>query len=383
MIGSGKEDLGYPVSIPLDIRGRPLEKDDRIRAGFIGCGSHAFRNVYPALRFTPVRLVATCDLDARRAEAFASTFGAERWYTSHLDMLQEEELDAVFIVTGYDENNEPRYMRLAMDCMNAGCHVWTEKPPSASSEEIRRAIEVSDRTGKFVLVGLKKCFFPAIEKAHEISRREEFGGITSISARYPQYIPSQDEKQTLKGNRPLLGFLDHLCHPMSILNWFCGPARTLFYRRSANGGGFAIFEFGNGAVGSLHFAAGQSGTSPLERLEVVGAGANVVVDNGAKLTYYRPGSRGPGGYGASPSYIGEDAGAPIYWEPEFSLGQLYNKGLFLLGYHGEVAHFVECVQQNRSPAKCGLRDALEITKVYEAFLQPEGSIIEIPEEAEA
>ncbi|MDO8588117.1 MAG: Gfo/Idh/MocA family oxidoreductase [Armatimonadota bacterium] len=365
------------MSIPLDIFGRPMDRDERIRVGFIGCGGHAFRNVYPVLRFTPTRLVATCDFDAQRAEAFAKTFGAERHYTSHLEMLEREDLDAVLIVTNYDSYGEPSHVRLAMDCMEAGCHAYTEKPPSSSSEEIRRAMEVSERTGKFTLVGFKKCFFTANEKAHEISRYEEFGGITSISVRYPQGIPAQEQKGSLKENPALISFLDHLCHPASILNYFCGPVRTLFYRRNSCGGGFAMLEFASGAIGSLHFTAGQSGTSLLERLEVVGLGANVVVENGIKLTYYRPGGRGPGGYGGSPSFIGDDAGAPLYWEPEFSLGQLYNKGLFMLGYYGEVAHFVDCVKQDRPPEKCGLRDALEITKLYEAFLQPEGRVIEL------
>ena len=38
-------------------------------------------------------------------------------------------------------------------------------------------------------------------------------------------------------------------------------------------------KFVNDATGVLHFTAGRSGTSPLERVELVGNGANVVVDN--------------------------------------------------------------------------------------------------------
>jgi len=93
----------------------------------------------------------------------------------------------------------------------------------------------------------------------------------------------------------------------------------------------------------IHFACGASGTSPLERLEV----------------------------------IGPDDQAPIYWEPEFSRGQLYNKGLFMLGYHGEVAYFADCVRTNTPPSKCGLEDALEITRVFEAFVQPAGRVVEL------
>gem|GEM_PF-6573390 len=53
-------------------------------------------------------------------------------------------------------------------------------------------------------------------------------------------------------------------------------------------------RFRQGGIGTLQLVGGQSGTSPLERLEVVGTGANVVVDNGINLTYYLPGRRGPG-----------------------------------------------------------------------------------------
>src|SRR5512140_2558542 len=103
----------------LDIAGRPTSAR-HIRAGFIGCGSHAFRNVYPTFQFAPVNLIATCDLDADKAASFARQFGAERSYTDHRKMIESEKLDAVFIVTNYDENGRPRYVKLATDCVRAG-----------------------------------------------------------------------------------------------------------------------------------------------------------------------------------------------------------------------------------------------------------------------
>jgi predicted dehydrogenase len=187
-----------------------------------------------------------------------------------------------------------------------------------------------------------------------------------------------EEKKTLRGNRKLVGFLDHVVHPASVSQFLFGPVKTLSFVRDPSGGGVASMVYRSGAIGSLHLAFGQSGTSPLERLEVVGDGANVIVDNGVKLTYHRRGERGPGGYGRSVDFIGPDAGAPIIWEPEWSLGQLYNKGLFLLGYYGEVAAFVECVQANRRPDVANLDDAREVMKVYEGFLGREGETVTLP-----
>lgn len=355
------------MSKPLGIRGEIVGDDTRIRAGFIGCGSHAYRNIYPTFQFAGINLIATCDLVAEKAEAYARQFGAERSYSDFRRMLENEQLDAVFIVTNYDVDGTPRFMRLAQECMRAGVHVWTEKPPSASVAEVEETIRVSRETGRFVLVGFKKCFAPAIEKAKEIADRPEFGAISTIYARYPLYIPSDGEKPDCR-NDAVRGFLDHIVHPASILNYIGGRISSIHIERSSGGAGFATLMFESGAAGVLHCCHGMSGTSFYERLEVVGQGANLTVDNGVKLTYYRPGGRGPGGYGGSVSYIGSDDHAPIVWEPEFSLGQLHNKGLFLLGYYSEVKYFADCVRSNTPPSKCGLDDALEVTRMFEAFM---------------
>ena len=291
-------------------------------------------------------------------------------------MLSEEELDAVFVVTGYDDQNRPLYPPIAIDCMRAGCHVWIEKPPAASVAEIEEMIAVEEETGRFVLVGIKKAFFPAIQRMKDITDQEEFGGISSIYLKYPQYIPNKDEKVLAISNR-MRGFLDHIVHPGSIIDHICGKVAHLSYERSPNGAGIVSLKFTSGATGVLHLTQGRSGTSPLERVEVVGHGANVIVDNGVKLTYYRPGGRGPGGYGKATSFLGDDDSAPIFWEPEWSLGQLYNKQIFLLGYAFEVIEFAECVQANRKPTRGDLESARELMKLYEAFLNPPGQIIPI------
>jgi predicted dehydrogenase len=348
----------------------------KVRAGFIGCGRHSFGWVYPALRFAPIELVATCDLVVERAARYARQFGAERFYSSHQEMLERESLEAVFIVTGFDEEKRPTYPRLAAECMRAGCHVWMEKPPAASSAEIEGLIRVEQETGKFAMVGFKKCFYPAIEKVKEIITREEFGKAQHIYVRYPRAIPREDEKSSLK-EPELFWFLDHICHPVSILVYLMGPAKTLMYRRAPNGSGFALLEYASGAVGCLDFAAGQSGTSFLERLEVIGEGANVVVDNGVRLTYYRRGGRGGEDYATGPSYIGADDGAPLYWEPQFSVASMDAKGLALEGFIGEVNYFAECVIRGQRPQKAGMKDALAIMRIYEAFLQPEGSVVNL------
>lgn len=341
-----------------------------VRAGFIGCGGHAFRNVYPALRYAPVDLVAVCDRHLERAETYAREFGARRAYADAAEMLAREQLEAVFIVTSYDAQFRPQYPALACAAMEAGAHAWIEKPPAAAAAEIEGMMAAAARTGRFVQVGFKKMFFPAVAKARAIAATPAFGALTSIYARYPQALPPQERRGDA---RAMLSFLDHLCHPASIIHSIAGPVAEMMYAREARSGAcVTTLRFRGGGIGVLHLTAGQSGTSPLERLEVVGTGANVVVDNGVRLTYYRRGRRGPGGYGRQADYIGGDDEAPIVWEPEFSLGQLYNKGLFLLGYAQEIQAFCESVLTGTPPARAGLEDALALMRWYEAYLRQDG-----------
>ena len=356
-----------------------FEYPKRLRVGFVGCGSHSWRNVYPTFQYAPVDLVALADLKPDRAHAYAKQFGVpgSAVYADHRDMLAHQQLDAVFAVTSYDERGHPRYPQIAADAMDAGAHVWIEKPPAATVEEVHHMLDAERRTGKFVLVGYKKMFFPAIAKAKEIvSRAEEFGQPAQLYVRYPQSLPPLEERQD--ENRRMVSFLDHFFHPASIVHRLMGPVAAVQYAREPlNGGSFSTLRFASGALGVMHLASGQAGSSPLERVEVIGKGANVVVENGVKLTYYRKSGRGEGGYGRASSFIGPDDGAPIVWEPEFSLGQLYNKNIFALGYAPEVIYFAECVLAGTRPAYANLDDTLALLRWYEAYRQPEGQWIEL------
>jgi len=346
------------------------EYERKLRVCFIGAGGHSFRNVYPTFQYAPVELVAICDKDGERAAAYARQFGAARTYTNHIDMLEKEQPDAAFIVTAYHPDGTVQATGLALDALARGIHVWMEKPTAASVAEVKELQAASASSGKYVMTGLKKVFFPAIEKAKELSGAPEFGRPSSIYVRYPQPMPPFEERQDL---RNVTSLLDHIYHPAAVLHYLMGPIESIYFDREPhNGGSVTSIRFASGAVGTLHMTAGISGSSPLERLELVGEGANVVVDNGVKVTYHRPASRPA--YGRSASYLVPDEEAPLTWEPEFSLGQLYNKNLFYLGYVPEVLYFCECVMNGTPPVKGGLDASLEIAKLFEAYYaHPDGS----------
>jgi predicted dehydrogenase len=363
----------------IDFHGNPTDQK-RIRAGFIGCGSHSFRNLCPTFQFAPVQLVATCDLNAEKARAFAARFGEDaRSYTEYRAMLDEAKLDAVFICTGYDEYGRPLYPQIACACLAAGAHVWIEKPPAASCGDIDRMRDAAAAAGKTVMVGFKKMFFPANEKAKALLDSDAFGTPSLCMLQYPQYVPTEIElSRYAEGENVggVVGFLDHLCHPVSLLIFLMGMPTTLYYERSAHGAGAAVFTYASGAVAQLALTHGSSPDGGMERTVFVSnEGCHITVENNTRVTLHRS---VPKSYGASPDYY---AGAPeetsATWEPEFSLGQLYNKGLFLLGYYGEVDEFARSILEKRPPVKAHLEHARQITRVFEAFAEGPGRVVQL------
>ena len=367
----------------LDFHGR-LTDEKEIKAGFIGCGSHSIRNIYPTFQFTNVDLLAVCDLDHNKAAAFAKQFGAVNVYTDYTRMLKNEELDAVFIVTGYDEIRRPTYPKIAIDCMEAGCHVWMEKPPAATSQEIRDMMHTSHNTGKNAMVGLKKMFFPANEKAYELIYGKDFGTVSMTMIQYPQKIPTVEEFDLYLNNKkdifPVMVFLDHLCHPVSLLIYLMGMPASLYYERNIYGAGMALFEYDSGASASIAFTSGAAINDGLERTVIISDNArHVVVDNNIRVSYHRMPKKGLG-YGDNPNaYIASKEETTATWEPEFSLGQLYNKGLFLLGYYNEINEFASAILHDRKPVKGTLEQAWQVTRIFECFAKGPGKKIMIGE----
>ncbi len=234
------------------------------------------------------------------------------------------------------------------------------------------------KAGRQVMVGLKKMFFPANEKAKELIDRDDFGPVELIRFEYPQYVPTLDEFAAYDGgeSNKVVSFLDHLCHPASLLIFLAGMPDTLYYERSPGGGGIATLTYKSGVVASLAFPYGAGWNRGMERTVVTSAAQHrVVVENNIRVYLDRAPELD---YGASPDYFAcGDEGASTMWEPEFSLGNLYNKGLFLLGYYGEINEFASAIIDDHPLGKGTLDHARQVTRLFEAFKEGPGKKIEL------
>ena len=110
-----------------------------------------------------------------------------------------------------------------------------------------------------------------------------------------------------------------------------------------------------------------------ERTEVNGDYASAWAENNTRVTFAPNPRFSELHYGRDPDHTTDVHGVTV-WEPEFSLGQLYNTGAFLLGYYDELAHFCACVLAGKPVEIGGIDWAEEGIRIFDAFAEGPGRV---------
>lgn len=340
------------------------EFDKRVRLGVVGIGSHCYRNILPTTTFLPVELVAFCDTNEETLSSTAGQYGVSHCFTDTAKMYDEMDLDGVILCVSPFAHPD-----LACEALDAGLHVWMEKPPAAHARDVARVID--HRGDRVVVVGFKKAFQPAIMKAEELVRSADSGALRTILGEYKMHIP-ENGQEILDSNK-MNNWLGNGCHPLSAMMQVGGRVNAVTVIRAAAGGGVCILEFESGAVGNLHLAEGMRG--PRERYSFFCENAHIEIENSRKVTLHRG---IPFKYAYTNNYapMGVDTGS-VSWEPQNNTATLENKALFSQGIFNELMHFCECVLENKKPSRGTLEFALQVMQVYEAGFMSDGKRIEI------
>ncbi len=129
---------------------------EKLKAGIIGCGGIANGKHMPSIaKVEDIEMVAFCDLVEARAVEASEKYGKEtaKVYTDYKKMLVDNNLDVVYVCT---PNKSHSF--IAIDALEAGCHVMCEKPMAKTSEEGEAMIEAAKRTGKKLTIGYQNRF---------------------------------------------------------------------------------------------------------------------------------------------------------------------------------------------------------------------------------
>lgn len=184
--------MGSPAILKADNK---TQSTDDIRVGFIGCGKQHEVLFNAMVNIPGIRYVAACDIMKARVgrtfSAIKSRFGYNiQRYLNAEEMLEKEELDAVFVSTP-DFWHSPH----SVMAMEAGCAVYCEKMMSDTLEGARRIVAAMDRTGQLCQIGHQRRSNPRYRFALEqlIGDGRLFGQLVNINSQWNRALSSSQD----------------------------------------------------------------------------------------------------------------------------------------------------------------------------------------------
>ncbi|MCB5164477.1 Gfo/Idh/MocA family oxidoreductase [Streptomyces bambusae] len=313
----------------------PVKAVPELRLGFIGHGRHARANLYPSLALAGARLACIATRDEQAARAAANAHGAGSGYGDHRQMLAQEALDAVFVSVAPEDQ-----AGIAEDCLKAGAHVFVEKPLGLDEADARRVAATAQRYGRQVMVGFMKRHAPAYRKLAEvIADSRNFGRVLSFNGFFafsPWTDTLRDDTYLKFGAVHIIDLVRHLFGEVTEATGFRNS-------RDADISMALALRFDSGAVGNLTLAAAPSWSREQEELTVTGQHGFVRTENLTTVAHHHARPSGP----AEPwQGLHEDT---VVLKSANSPASGGHQDLYLRGFAGEVAHFLDAVRHGEAP----------------------------------
>lgn len=161
--------------------GQTSGANERLRVGIIGCGGIAGHHLNTLLKMKEadnVHVTVVCDIYEKRMQAFAERTGA-RMEKDYRRLLDADDVDYVLIATP-----EHWHAQIAVDAMEAGKHVYVEKPMTRYADEGFAIADAVQRTGRVLQVGSQGSSEPKWRVAHQAIADGKLGELVSAQGCY-------------------------------------------------------------------------------------------------------------------------------------------------------------------------------------------------------
>ena len=320
---------------------------DKVRVGVIGVGAFGESHLAAYCSLPYVTVAAVCSRDASRIQAVAARYLVPRWHTDYHEMLAENELDAVSVVTSEDAHLGP-----TLAALQAGKHVLVEKPIATRLDEAEQMLAAARAARVYLMPGHVLRFETRYATVKDQLAAGELGRVVSISARRNR--PKSQAKTYLRTH----GILETSIHDLDLILWYTGDRvrRVRAFQRNINGHPnpdvtFAFLEFAGGAVAcveTIWLTPDQAGVALDDAMQVVGTRGIAQVDFAhAGLSLWR-----------ESGYLAPD----VSYEPRV-------RGAVFGALKEEMAYFATCVLQRQPPSVVTAEEAVEGLRVALAIIQ--------------
>jgi len=252
----------------------------RYKAGAIGRTGkgnygHGLHLAYKGL--DNVEFIAVADPDEAGREKAKGDTGAIRAYADYREMLEKEDLDIVSVCPRWVDC----HLEMLLACIDAGCHIYCEKPMVASPEDGDKILESAERAGLRIAVAHQGVYLPGIQAIKRMLDEGKIGEVQAIYAHGKQDSRGGGEDMIVLGT-----------HLFNMMRYFVGDVDWMFSHVTSQGHDItpkdvreatepvgliagdcinSYFSFKSGVVGFFDSRKDQIGSDNRYGMDIVGS----------------------------------------------------------------------------------------------------------------
>jgi myo-inositol 2-dehydrogenase / D-chiro-inositol 1-dehydrogenase len=330
----------------------------RIKTGIIGSQFVSHIHTVSLKRCDQAEVFAVASPTPGHASAFASKHGIPHHFTDHKKLLEMPEVKLVVLGAPNDI-----HCQIVLDAAAAGKHIVVEKPLCLNLADADRMIEACRKAKVKLMYAEELCFAPKYVRLKQLLDSGSLGVPTLLKQSEKHNGPHAPHFWDV--NRSGGGVtMDMGCHAIEFFRWMLGrpPIKSVYAqmgtyvhgdKTAGDDNSLIIVEFANGAVGLAEESWTKLGGMD-DRAEVHGSKGVAYADllHGNAIETYSA-----EGY----DYAVEKAGSTKGWtftifEEEWNYG-----------FHQEMAHFVDCVQNDKKPLVTGEDGRAVLEVIFAAY----------------
>jgi predicted dehydrogenase len=259
-----------------------------LRIGVLGAGKFAQGVLIPAIkRVSHARLIGLCASSGSRARSAAGKFQFEFCTTHEDEIYSDSSINTIVIATRHH-----LHAQQVVRALESGKHVFCEKPLCITEEELETIREAYSRAnGLELMVGFNRRFAPMARQMKAF-----LGQCASpLIMHYRVNAGALPKDHWINDSEQGGRIIGEVCHFVDFLSFLCGAAPVNVYASgfsSADDQNAVIsLEFGDGSVGTIHYACNGDRAYSKERVEAFGGGRVAVLDDFRRLDLVRHGKK--------------------------------------------------------------------------------------------
>ncbi|MBR2876354.1 MAG: Gfo/Idh/MocA family oxidoreductase, partial [Clostridia bacterium] len=145
---------------------------EKVRLGIIGVGNMGSSHIknYLGGKLPEIEITAVCDIKDDRLNWAKEQMPEVKTFTDASELMDSGEVDAILIAT-------PHYFHppMAIEALNKGLHVMSEKPAGVYTKQVREMNEVAKKSDKVFGIMFNQRTNCLYRKAHEIVHSGKYG----------------------------------------------------------------------------------------------------------------------------------------------------------------------------------------------------------------